>query len=538
MKSTKFRATSAFFFIFVACVFVMLYVSQLTKYAIKESNIQIGKSSYVSIQQKNILQWCYSNGSFNFDKITMGKHSVAFVMNPQPVYHVGDTLFIKIIARDAKHRPKFYGGDFLRAKLFSRVPVNASTTGRITDYGNGTYVARFFLSWPGNLSVSVQIIHPSEAVQVFKRLQNSSRRIVVCGFSDESGNVTEWMPCSSNTNVSMNLRDVCDFSKSFINATFYCQRPRLSRCDSLADCRRHREKSVTLINMLTNIDERNMLLRELGIEDLLSSIEGIQVRGRRILNKIEETTLPLCAPGLPETPSEGYWFNGTWYSLKCQSRKFPSVRSVFGCLQNKSVLFFGDSTIRQWWKFLKDLPKLHHTGSVVYHAAAVHGKYNTTLEFTFQHFPRNAVNDKIKLQFKILRYLAEEIDGIKGGPNVVLVLGLWGHYTAEPIETFRSRLYGIRYAIERLHSRYPDTKVIWRTSNTRDHSRWFHFLENSDWYAYQLLREAKKILKGLNIAIIDVWEMTSCMWHDPIMHVPEDVVRNQVDLLLSYICPL
>ncbi|KAI8482926.1 Neurexophilin [Branchiostoma belcheri] len=94
----------------------------------------------------------------------MGKHSVAFVMNPQPVYHVGDTLFIKIVARDAKHRPKFYGGDFLRAKLFSRVPVNASTAGRITDYENGTYVARFFLSWPGSLSVSVQIIHPKNSI--------------------------------------------------------------------------------------------------------------------------------------------------------------------------------------------------------------------------------------------------------------------------------------------------------------------------------------------------------------------------------------
>ncbi|XP_019634595.1 PREDICTED: uncharacterized protein LOC109477686 [Branchiostoma belcheri] len=811
----------------------------LSNYSRKKGNPEIANVNFIWKQQKH-LQGVNRNDSINFDRVTIGKRLVISVVNPKRVFYVGDTLSVKIVARDTKDRPKIYGGDFLRAKLFSRVPVNASTAGRITDYGNGTYVARFFLSWPGNLSVSVQMIHSSEAVQVLTKIRDNTRRIMACGFSDEGRNMTEWMPCSNTANRSMNLRDVCDFSKPFINATFYCQRPTLSRCDSIADCHRDRMKTSSLQNHLVNLDERKLLLRPPGqrvadcapIDMYTENLDYLQTKTKAtgtlltgdynahhnewllskktdppglkkgskswwwtakrlmgqgdksdipllssenqsyiqaeekaecfanifaekstipqdendkdvphterrttsnltkivfwpkqvrkvlakldiskatvpdtiparvlkhvapelckplaklfrllmenhympkqwkvahvipghkknnkhdpnnyrpilllcIISKVMESIinkalwkhinknillsdkqfgfraghstadaltyvtqhlhdakdkrqesrlicldisrafdrvwhsrliaklkvigvdgnvlkwienyltdrelrvtvgvsnrtngkpLPLCAPGLPETPSEGYWFNGTWYSLKCQSRKFPSVRSVFGCLQNKSVLFFGDSTIRQWWKFLMNLPKLPQTGRAAYHAAAVYGIYNTTLEFTFHHFPRN--NDQINLQFKMHHYLAERIDGIKGGPNAVLVLGLWGHYTAEHIETFRSRLYGIRYAIERLHSRYPDTKVIWRTSNTRDHHRWFHFVENSDWYAYQLLLEAKKIFKGLNIAIIDVWEMTSCMWHDPVMHAPEDVVRNQVDLLLSYICPL
>ncbi|XP_078681399.1 NXPE family member 3-like [Branchiostoma floridae x Branchiostoma belcheri] len=467
----------------------------------------------------------------------MGKHLVISVVNPKRVFYVGDTLSVKIVAKDAEGRPKLYGGDFLRAKLFSKVPVNASTAGRITDYGNGTYVARFFLSWPGNLSVSVQMIHSSEAVQVLRKIRDNIRRIMVCSFHDESGNMTEWMPCSNTANRSMNLRDVCDFSKPFINSTFYCQRPQLSRCDSITDCHRGEKETLALQNHLANLDERKLFSRDTEGEQL-PVINMIQVNGRRVSSRSNEKLLPLCAPGLPETPSEGYWFNGTWYSLKCRARTFPTSHSVLRCLKNKSVFFYGDSTTKQLWKFLAEFLNLETTGSVIYHTAAVNQEFNTKLEFTFQHFPRN-VRDKEKkwLHFRSLHYVAEEIDEIIGGPNVVVVLGLWGHYTAEPIKTFRSRLYGIRYAIERLHSRYPETKVIWRTSNTRQQNQLSHFLENSDWYAYQLLTEVKKIMQGLNIAIMDVWEMTSCMWHDPIMHVPKDIVRNMVDLILSYICP-
>ncbi|XP_019616303.1 PREDICTED: NXPE family member 3-like [Branchiostoma belcheri] len=363
-------------------------------------------------------RWLHQNGSINFNRITFIQSLIITIVNPQPMYRVGDLLFIKIVAIDSEGRQKSYGGDFLRTKLYSKYPVQASTSGIVTDYGNGTYISRFLLSWPGHLSLSVKLIHSSEAVQVLKKIREKFlRRLMKCSFLQKGSNVSEWVPCTFNINKSLNLRDVCDFSKPLINVTFHCQRPTSSPCDSLSMC----------------------------------------IRDQQRTNKL--------------------------------------FKPVF----------------------------------------ARNNESNTTLHYQFHHFPLNqakpiSVND--------LYYVAERIDSIIGGPNVVIILGLWGHYTAEPIETFRSRVYGVRRAIERMHRRYPDTKVIWRTSNVRDHVRFFHFVENSDWYAHELMLEGQKILQGVNISIIDVWDMSESMWHEPIMHPPEDVVENHINMLLSYICPL
>ncbi|XP_035687623.1 NXPE family member 2-like [Branchiostoma floridae] len=486
-----------------------------------------------------ISQWRHKNGSVDFSLVTQS--FVISVVNPQPVYQVGQQLLIKIVARDSKGRAKSYGGDFLRTKLYSTAPVKASTTGRVTDFQNGTYIASFVLSWPGKLSVSVQLIHSSEAVQVLKRIRDTeqTRRIMVCSFLDENKNISEWTPCTNNVEKSNSFHDVCDFSKPAINASFYCERPRPpSRCGSIKGCHRDSKGTSAVQDEMLTADEKKLFpVRDISFEETPTSSIKIRATGRRLTNKVAEKTLPLCAPRLPETASEGYWFNGTWYSLRCRARRFPATQFMLNCLQNKSLFFFGDSTTRQWWAFLKQFMNLRHEGDIFYGATSVSKEHNMKLKFAFHNFPRNLNSAQKMIEVDKINYVADNIDDIVGGPNVVIVVGLWAHYTAEHIETFRARVWGIRHAIERLHSRSPETMVVWRTSNTNNHVDLSHFVENSDWYAYQLLLEVKEILKDLNVVILDVWDMSESMWHDANMHPPQDVIENHVNMLLSYICP-
>eukprot|EP00058_Branchiostoma_floridae_P014085 XP_002599573.1 hypothetical protein BRAFLDRAFT_279896 [Branchiostoma floridae] len=456
---------------------------------------------------------------------------IVSIVNPQAVYQVGQLLLIKIVAKDSKGRVKSYGGDFLRTKLYSNVPVQASTAGRVTDFKNGTYIARFFLSWPGILFVSVQLIHSSEAVQVLKRIRDTApvRRIMVCGFLDEKRNVSEWTPCTNNVGKHVNLRDVCEYSKPAFNVSFHCQRPtRPIRCGSITVC--HRDRTDDVLTLFR--------LDFLGLSWTGVISKQILQRHNIVPNWPRRSTLPVCAPRLAEAASEGYWFNGTWNCLRCQTRRFPSARSMLDCLQHKSLYFFGDSTTRQWWAYLTEFIGLGRSGDVpqiINIASSSSREYNVSLKYRFHYFPKN-VNVK-NIDVNTLGYVAEGIDEIVGGPNVVIIVGLWAHFMAEPMETFRSRVWGIRHAIERLHSRYPDTLVIWRTSNTNHHDRLSHFVENSDWYGYQLFLEVKKILEDVNVAILDVWEMSESMWHDAIMHPPKEVIKEHVNMLLSYICP-
>ncbi|XP_066270468.1 NXPE family member 2-like isoform X2 [Branchiostoma lanceolatum] len=484
-------------------------------------------------------QWQFQNGSIDLEQITKSENFVISVVNPRSMYRVGRQLSIKIVAMDTRGRPKSYGGDVIRVKLYTRSPVQASTAGRVTDYGNGTYLASFFLSFPGRLSVAVKLVHSSEALQLLKRFRDvfHVRRIMVCRFHEKNKNFTEWMPCSNTFNKSITLRDVCDFSRPSVNATFYCQRPRVSHCDSIGGCHRDHEVTMAHYDNMATEEEKRLFPRDRTLAEELPRGVSVQVRGKRKVRKVHGKILPPCGPRLPETASEGYWFNGTWTSLRCYARRFRTIPSAVQCLQNKTLFFRGDSTTRQWWRYLMIFLKLQQQGHGAEPLSAIDEKHDIKLQFSFHHFPRNQIPpmDPFGDHYD-MHYIAEEIDGIVGGPNVVIVIGPWAHFMAEPIETFRSRLYGIRHAIERLHNDYPETKIIWRTPNTVHHDKFWHVVENSDFYGHQLLLLVKEILGDLNIAIIDVWEMSESMWHDDDMHPPQEVIKNHIDLLLSYIC--
>uniref|UniRef100_A0A8C6QB08 Neurexophilin and PC-esterase domain family, member 2 n=2 Tax=Nannospalax galili TaxID=1026970 RepID=A0A8C6QB08_NANGA len=82
---------------------------------------------------------------------TSAKHSTATVLNPQHTYCRGDQLDVLLEARDYLGRRKEYGGDFLRARMFTPA-LKAGATGKVTDFNNGTYLVSFTLFWEGPVS--------------------------------------------------------------------------------------------------------------------------------------------------------------------------------------------------------------------------------------------------------------------------------------------------------------------------------------------------------------------------------------------------
>ncbi|PIK61736.1 hypothetical protein BSL78_01290 [Apostichopus japonicus] len=78
-----------------------------------------------------------------------------------------DRIIIRIEAMDNLNRPKLYGEDFFRIKLFSRVPYAAVIADKFVDYRNGTYLASFPLLWEGFMNIEVLLVHPAEAIPLF-----------------------------------------------------------------------------------------------------------------------------------------------------------------------------------------------------------------------------------------------------------------------------------------------------------------------------------------------------------------------------------
>ncbi|XP_078578015.1 NXPE family member 1-like [Branchiostoma floridae x Branchiostoma japonicum] len=481
--------------------------------------------------------WSQKRHDFDISKITTAEEMSIHVVDSKPVYQVGDTLVVKINARDANGQKKTYGGDFLLAKLCTKSPVKACSAGRITDRGNGVYIARFFLSYPGSLAISVRLGHSSETVEVLRRIRDSflDRRVTKCSFVDEYSNLTEWTHCSFSRNDSVNPRDICDYSRSIPNATWYCQRPTRvnAGCHSITECNRDNPATTKLHETMITVSEASLFNRSLANREVPNDIR-ITVKGKRIQDGIGMKPLPPCGPHLPARSSEGYWYNKTWYSLKCRPHRLHLSHLDYRCLRNKSIVVLGDSTGRQYLEYLQHLVKNIKADLPEEIRKWERNHKSMKVDFVFHTFPRN--HGEPALEVKKLRFVADEIDRIVGGPNVLLVLCFWAHYNAEPLETFRSRVWGIRHALERLLSRYPDTKVVWRTGTMQDHIRLEHFLENSSWYTSQLLQEAKQILGDLNIFIMDVWEMSVCDEPFYMLHPGPDIIKSHLEMMLSYLC--
>ena len=134
------------------------------------------------------------------------------------------------------------------------------------------------------------------------------------------------------------------------------------------------------------------------------------------------------------------------------------------------------------------------------------------------------------------RYISNELDGLSGGPNTVAVLSIWAHFSTYPVEVYIRRLRHIRRAVLRLLDRAPGTIIVIRSANLRALDPEVS-LYDSDWYSLQLDEVLRAMFKGLNVLLVDAWQMTLAHHSPHNVHPPPAIIKNMIDMLLSYICP-
>ncbi len=134
-----------------------------------------------------------------------------------------------------------------------------------------------------------------------------------------------------------------------------------------------------------------------------------------------------------------------------------------------------------------------------------------------------------------LRYVANELDGLTGGTNTVVVFGIWAHFSSFPVETYIRRLQGIRRAVVQLLDRAPGTRVVIRTANPKGLTT-AAALTNSDWDSLQRDKVLRAMFKGLDVHLVDAWEMTLASKEPHDLHPKPPIIKNIINVLLSYIC--
>ncbi|XP_035669026.1 NXPE family member 3-like [Branchiostoma floridae] len=479
------------------------------------------------------------------DQATHPKYTKVVVLDRESLYHQGDVLTARVVARDKEGGPKTYGGDFFRARLVSSDrSLQASSAGHVTDHCNGTYTVQFPLYWVGGVSIKIQLVHPSEAVEVLRRLRETpNTKIFYCTFDDSKTKASEKRRCYSSTNPNLPPDQLCDFSKQKVNATWICQKPDKLPCSTIGRCKWDPDQSYKRAEGLVSKKEKILFKKPyLETELELDTKEPI-----RVLESERATPehLPLCTGNATDSQASfGYWSGKVWKSSACNVRVFTK-EDIRRCLANKTVYMEGDSTIAQWYARLVDVVLLKHITT----ADAAIGRHkpsnergednqwNISLSYRFHHFPRQG---SYWTFFNEARYTADVLDAFQGGPNMVVVLGLWAHFAAEPLDMIRSRLYAIRGAIHRLLRRGPGTRVFVRTGTTREHAKqkMSFYLTGSDWLNYQVTEVIREVFRAdPDVVVLDTWDMSVCQWGPDSIHPDKNVVGSQLNIMLSHICP-
>lgn len=106
-----------------------------------------------------------------------------------------------------------------------------------------------------------------------------------------------------------------------------------------------------------------------------------------------------------------------------------------------------------------------------------------------------------------------------------------------PLEVYIRRLRNIRPGQVQLLDRSPKTVVVIRTANVQELGPEIS-LFNSDWYRLSAGHHPSKMFSGVGVYLVDAWEMTLAHYLPHKLHPDEVIVKNQVDMFLSFVCPL
>ncbi|XP_042620892.1 NXPE family member 3-like isoform X2 [Cyprinus carpio] len=524
------------------------------------SAVDMGISDEEWERLQKALEWPIPDQEITrVNQSTSPVHSTFSIVGLKESYKVGEKISVIIRARDHNKKLKRYGGDFFKAKLYS-TGLKASVYGEVVDHHNGTYSVALLLPWEGQAHVHVRLEHSSEVVQILKKYRDSSfPRSHYSGYFEGSGSnktrISEVVECNLKWGADGSWRkgDCCCEHKDIRTGTVWqCERPKKLSCDKLVHHSRGRLENPLnpfeqqlFTKKLTNVaisgDQKiiHVLPNTASIGPYETGSEIVERFGceqaRSSSRDSNSGTVEKCRSGMMTPVPAGFYLRDVWKSFVCNTRQFSSAQ-MGNCLKNKIVYLMGDSTTRQWFEYLeRNVPGIKRmdlqtprTGGPLMAVELINNiiihwrPHGVPLRFT-------------KMLITDLHYISNDIDEIAGGPHAVIVFTFFAHLVFHPITFYVYEVAKIRQSVVALLSRAPETTVIIKSGNTAGLKNIFQ----SDWHVLQLDTVMQEMFRDIEgVIYLDVWQMTSCHYLSEDIHPGPVIVANEVNMLLSYVCPI
>ncbi|KAG8434652.1 hypothetical protein GDO86_012855 [Hymenochirus boettgeri] len=460
----------------------------------------------------------------HIDNTTKAHNSKAFIIDRKDNYCVGDSLIVQVDMFDYLGRKKTYGGDLMMARIFSP-EIKAGASGKVYDLGNGSYHIHFTFFWEGTVQISILLIHPSEGVSALWQARNKGHGYVSYrGHFVKDGQEAK-VTCGFEPNRKLEL---CEYSDVKEEEYFYCERPMNMPCGSLVHVM---SDFIDSHSYLSGLEKKLFIKSNIRVE-IPKDFATISVSQ---CNNSVNNEMNKCSPGMKYNYPNGYFYQNWWNHLSCKVSRYRSMDDINECIKGKSLYLRGDSTMRQWMTYLSN-----HVESLkrfnLYNANGSNTCLYLDMGRNIKIEWRRHANPYILPIFHPSKdefTISNQIDQSLGNQNTVFVFTLGMHFRLFPIKHYIRRLLNIRRAIENLHLRSPETIVVVKAENTSEMSERVEML--SDFHGYLQYSIMMNIFQGLNIALVDAWDMTNAIACEK-THPDEDVIANEVDFLLSYLC--
>ncbi|XP_078581252.1 NXPE family member 3-like isoform X1 [Branchiostoma floridae x Branchiostoma japonicum] len=477
--------------------------------------------------------------------ITEAKETTFSLNNPTASYFVGDFVNVTIVVRDKDGQPKIHGGDYFQVRVQSPDGDNAAA-GHVIDYENGTYTAQFRLYWAGEVKFNIRLVHPSEGCYLLNYMwEVCPLRLTFTSTFRENNGSSETTECNVFLDDDV---EQCDYSEPRSGVSWACVKPKTLPCSSRVDHKVDYDLSNHLNKLCFPLssEQRHMISSLVTYDEEKGGTFKKTINGSPDSINVKSTSVPItvslrrprCEAGIPAptAPTTGFWQRDVWTSTVCHNRHFPRREHYYKCLKNKELYFMGDSTGRQLYEFLVFSilnttfsaadPSITRRAGPHY---AVHTPSNLTLRFRVHGPPLRTGG----INVTHINYLANEINSVRGGSDYVIIITMWAHFTSFHYDIYIKRLRGIRTAILNLLHRKPDTLIVFKTASTRTGVPRL----SSDFFSSQMNKIIRKVFENMKIIILDVWDLTLSHKNEDIIHPKQVIVRQEVELLLSYICP-
>ena len=226
----------------------------------------------------------------------------------------------------------------------------------------------------------------------------------------------------------------------------------------------------------------------------------------------------------------GHFIHNEWKINHCSA---PSSEKLENCLQGKRLFLFGDSTVAQWFRDLKDHFNCIETDVDPGHSIYPCGgqckslfceQNNLRVDLLLHSMPGNIYrNYSVSVVKRILKY--------RHMKNVAFMIHYYSHIVREHPRLFRDRIRRTRQGIEEFLTINPDCHFFIRGG---------HFYEPGETHRYAnyvfrliLIEE----FKGLYDKVTYLDTVDSTVAENSVnVHPAKHVVRGMINQMLSYFC--